>query len=225
MKGKFWLALGAALGGIVMARAGKGQAFDVGEVAGIESLRIDGQPYFFGFSFSADHVVSPLFADAESMATYATTHLTQRDGRKDHAFWLDMARDSLVESSLSDLAGTTLDLRHLRRDLAGLHRDATTPRALPGLSMPSHLIYLLESNCEWPAEDRPAAVTAAANRLGLDMDDTSGWLELTTSHLSAASELPRGASFGDAATVYLWYLDTLLLHPRHDWSKELRLTP
>ncbi|MBO9717983.1 MAG: hypothetical protein J7507_14580 [Pseudoxanthomonas sp.] len=186
-------------------------------------MRIDGQIYFFGFSYGGDLVVSPLHADAESMATYAAAHLRQRDGRKDQAFWLTQAQESLQESGLSDRAGTMLDLHRLRRDLAGLRRDRATVRALPGLEVPSHLIYLLEANCAWPAEEWPAGLAASAKRLGLDLDDTSGWLEGATAILAGDVAIPRGANFSDAASVYLWYLDRLLLHQRHDWSKELKL--
>jgi hypothetical protein len=209
--------------GALCAQAAAQRPYDAKVVGGIEPVRIDGQQYFFGYSFRMDQVLTPLFADAESAAAYATTHLAQRDGRKDKAFWLAQARETLDDPQLSDRDGTVLDLSGVRRDLASLRSDPKTLRILPGLDAPAYLIYLLEMNCQWPDEPQPARVTAAAKRLGLDMDDTSGWLEYATYYLTGREAIPRRASFNDAASVYLWYLDTLLVHQRYDWSKELGL--
>lgn len=212
-------------GNALLAQTSAASPFDSADVGGIEPIQIDGRQYFFGFDFSADRVLTPLFPDAQAVATYATTHLRQRDGRKDQAFWVAQAHDALDYPQLTDRAGSMLDLRDFRRDLGELRRDSKTRRRLAGLDAPDHLLYLLETNCVWPEEGPPARVIASAKRLGLDLDDTSGWLESTTSFLSGDVAIPGRATFGDAASVYLWYLDTLLVHQRHDWSKELRLTP
>src|SRR6187401_3292868 len=48
-------------------------------VGGIESITIDGKRYWFGFSFSADAVLSPLIDDPKVMAQFASDYMLQRD--------------------------------------------------------------------------------------------------------------------------------------------------
>lgn len=192
-------------------------------VGGIESITVDGKRYFFGYSHRNDRVLTPLFASEDAMAEHAVTHLAQTDGRQDRAFWVEMVKDAVGNSSLSDPEGQAIALAPLKAAVAGLRGDLDTARPLPGLAMPEHLYYLLEMNSQWPDEPTPVAVEQAAQRLGLEADDTSPWLEVSTAVLGGTMPLPKGAQFKDAAAVYLWYFDSLVGYQRHGWSATLGL--
>lgn len=196
---------------------------DANTVGGIESITIDGKRYFFGYQYRDDHVLTPLFASEDAIAAYALSHITQTDGRHDHAFWVAMAKTAIGESGLTDAEGQAIALAPLKAAIAELRRDTKTARPVPGLVMPEHLYYLLEMNCDWPDEPIPAAVVQAAQRLGLEADDTSPWMEISSGALTGTTPLPKGAQFQDAAAVYLWYFDRLAGHQRHGWSRALGL--
>ncbi|NUO76865.1 MAG: hypothetical protein HOQ32_12725 [Lysobacter sp.] len=197
--------------------------FSAGAVGGIESITVDGRRYFFGYSHRDDRVLTPLFDSEGAIAEHAASHMAQTDGRHDAAFWSGMAKAAISESELTDAQGQSIALAPLKAAVAELRRDPTTARPLSGIVLPEHLYYLLEMNCDWPDEDVPAPVVQAARRLGLDDDDTSPWMEISGGVLSGAMPLPKGATFQDAATVYLWYLDSLVGHQRYGWSASLEL--
>ncbi|MEO7200531.1 MAG: hypothetical protein ABIY56_10005 [Dokdonella sp.] len=194
-------------------------------IGGIEPITLDGRQHFFGFSFSDDRVLTPLFPSAELAAEYAVVHLAQRDGAHGKQYWLDQARNSLLDPSLADSTELTVSLKPLKADLLELQQDQTTPRTLQDLAVPKYLAYLLETNCDWPDSPVPANVEAAAVRLGLEADDMNPWLEESSSILSGKSGIPAGASFHDAATVFIWYFGTLVEHQQHNWSEHLGLVP
>lgn len=196
--------------------------FSAGAVGGIESIAVDGRRYFFGYSHRDDRVLTPLFGSEGAIAEHAATHMAQTDGRHDPAFWAGMAKAAISESELTDAQGQSIALAPLKAAVAELRRDPNTARPLPGIVLPEHLHYLLETNCDWPDEDVPATVVQAARRLGLDADDTSPWMEISGGVLSGAMPLTKGAAFQDAAAVYLWYLDSLVGHQRHGWSASLQ---
>lgn len=196
---------------------------DANTVGGIESITVDGKRYFFGFSYRSDLVLSPLMASEDAMADYALAHITQTDGRHDHAFWVAMAQASIRESGLTDTPGQSIALAPLKAAVAELRRDPVTVRKLLGLAMPEHLYYLLYTNCVWPDEPTPPAVEQAALRLGLEADDISPWMEESAAALTGATPLPKGAEFQDAAMVYLWIYDEMVGHQRHGWAKALGL--
>lgn len=199
-------------------------SLDAGAVGGIESIVVDGRRYFFGYSHRDDRVLTPLFTREDAIAEHAATHMAQTDGRHDAAFWSGMAHRAIAESDLTDAQGQVIALAPLKAAVADLRRDTATVRALSGIVLPEHLYYLLEVNSEWPDGDPSPAVVQAAQRLGLEADDTSGWMEISAGVLSGATPLPKGAEFRDAAAVYLWYFDRLVGHQRHGWSASLRLS-
>jgi hypothetical protein len=192
-------------------------------VGGIETIEVDGTRYWFGFSYSADRNLSPLFTDAKSMAAFAATHMAQRDGAHDEAFWLTQAQEAVDDSSLSDDEGRVLALAGLREAIGQLRGDAEHARAIPGLVVPPHLYYLLLANAEWGEAEPSAAVKASAVRIGLEADDVSPWLDEPAAMLGGQTPLPVGATFSDAAAVYLWYWDTLRAGQQHGWRERLAL--
>ncbi len=194
-------------------------------VGGLEPISVDGKQYFFAYNFTSDRVLTPLFPSDEAAADYAASHLVQRDGRHDRNYWIQQARDALRDPSLTDPPGQAVSLKPFRDALRNLRQDKTTGRTLPDLVIPEYLGYLLEMNCEWPDTPIPAEIEQAAVRLGLAADDTSPWLEESTSILTGKSATPSEGTFQDAASVFIWYFDTLLRNQRHGWSHQLGLTP
>jgi hypothetical protein len=169
-------------------------------------------------------VLSPLFPTAELAAEYAEQHMSQTDGRKDRAFWLAQATETAVDPSLTDAEGQRVELSKLKSAVTDLRGDRQTARAIAGVAVPSYLGGLLESNCDWAELSPPAEVVRAAVRLGLEGDDMSPWLDESAAIIRGEAPLRDGASFEDAATVYLWYFDSLVTGQRHDWSMVLGLS-
>ena len=191
-------------------------------IGGIESISIDGQRYYFGFSYSSDEVLSPLFDDAGAIASYAASHMSQRDGDHDAAYWLESAEHSIDESGLCDDDGRLIDAAALAKIIQEVRSLSGTGEPVRTLILNSHLTYLLHAACDWPDVSPPVEVQAAVTTLGLEVDDISSWLEESTGMLSGQQDLPRGASYRGAAVVFLWYWDTLTGHLRHGWDKHFR---
>lgn len=192
-------------------------------IGGIEPVAIDGRQYFFGFQHTEDRVMTPLFDSADSAAEYAAAHLAQRDGKHDKAFWLEQANESLHDPSITDPEGQSIALAPIKAAIADLKRDPSKIRSHPDFAIPTYLGYLLTMNCEWPDEPAPQEVEDAVVRLGMEIDDTSPWLDETSLMLSGEQAYPDGASPSDAALVFMWCWETLVAHQRHGWSRELGL--
>ncbi|MFF7245023.1 hypothetical protein ACFZBU_14120 [Embleya sp. NPDC008237] len=130
----------------------------VGHVAGIESLVLDGQRYFFGFDGRSDMVVSPLIDDPDTMAAFASEHIRQIDGRHEPDYWADLVAWAVHGSDLvAKDADREFDTARLRAELP-----------LPG----SHVLYLLDAVAGWDESlSKPAEVERAYTRLGFDEED------------------------------------------------------
>jgi hypothetical protein len=125
-----------------------------GHIGGIESLVLDDVRYFFGFSPNSDLVVSPLIADMEEMARFASRHMEQMDGLHDEAYWLQEASYAIEESELcSTPEERTFTSDALANFVAGLQQAVKTDSIVPGLSLESHLLYLLDAAGGWEAQN------------------------------------------------------------------------
>ena len=189
-------------------------------VAGIESIQLDGRWWYFGFA--DDFVVSPLMDDIDAMAAYAARHLRQVEGPIDASAWRVLAEESQADSHLAS------SLQERTIDLAGLHAALARLRAAPGpipeLVQAGHLHYLLMSNTgDQDFPDPPPHVRDALVRLGFELDDPSGSFELGLEILDGARALPEGASLQDAATCVLWLWDALIDLQGWDWAVTLGL--
>jgi hypothetical protein len=189
-------------------------------IGGIEALNVDGKQFFYGFSYRADRVLTPLFESPGEMASYATARMRQQDGTQDSDFWVAAAREALIESSLAEPADLVVRLDPLR---AAIRRLRTAPSEDAQLIVPSHVSYLLNMNAEWPDSDPPVSVAEAAVRIGLESDDISPWLDESAAMIRGDQPFPEGGTHADAARVFLWYWDTLVGHQRHGWAERLRL--
>lgn len=189
-------------------------------VAGIESIQLDGRWWYFGFA--DDFVVSPLMDDIDAMAAYAARHLRQLEGPIDASAWRVLAEESRADSHLaSSLEDRTIDLAGLRAALARLR---VAPGPVPELVRAGHLHYLLMSNTgDQDFPDPPPHVRDALGRLGFELDDPSGSFELGQEILDGARALPEGASLQDAATCVLWLWGALIDLQGWDWAETLGL--
>lgn len=125
-----------------------------GHIGGIESLVLDDVRYFFGFSPKSDLVVSPLIADMEEMARFASRYMEQMDGVHDEAYWLELVSYSIDDSELcSTPEERTFTSDALGNFIAGLQQAVKTNAIVPGLSLEYHLLYLLESASGWDDGD------------------------------------------------------------------------
>ncbi len=69
-------------------------------VGGIESLSIGGKRYWFGYSYQADAVLSPLIDDPTVMAQFASDHMLQTDGPHAPDYWDEQIEMAVSQSSL-----------------------------------------------------------------------------------------------------------------------------
>lgn len=188
-------------------------------VAGIESIQLNGRWWYFGFA--DDLVMSPLMDDIDAMAAYAARHLRQVQGLIDASAWRVIAEHSRADSHLASLGERMIDLAGLHAALARLR---AAPGPVPELVQAGHLHYLMMSNTgDQDFPDPPPRVRDAFDRLGLGLDDPSGSFELGLEMLGGSRALPEGASLQDAAGSVLWLWDALIDLQGWDWAVTLGL--
>jgi hypothetical protein len=203
--------------------AGVASLFDPlpANVAGIESIQLDGRWWYFGFA--DDVVMSPLMGDIDAMAAFAARYLRQVERAIDASAWRALAEASQSESDLAPQELRVIDLTGLRAALARLRAE---PGPVPELVQATHLHYLLMSNTgDQDFPDPPPQVRDAFVRLGFELDDPSGSFELGLEILAGTRALPEGASLQDAASVVLWLWDALVELQSWDWALTLGLRP
>ncbi len=144
-------------------------------IGGIEPIMIDGEQYFFAYSFDNDRIISPLLKGKEAAVKFAEDNLRQSDGSGGAAYWLSAIEASLSDPSLTDAPGQQVPLKAIKADIESLRRDPTTPRALPSLAPEGYLWYLTSINGEWPDAPAPKPIETAAGKLGLSQEDHGTW--------------------------------------------------
>ncbi|RVW07628.1 hypothetical protein EGT67_21260 [Prescottella agglutinans] len=122
---------------------------DYRHVGGIESIEVDGARYFFGYDYSEDLVLSPLIDDRELMSVFAETHMEQRDGLHDRAYWRDLVDGSLEDSGLAEPESCSFESDQLRSIVTSLKSIAETGVPVPEFDYPYHLRFLLSSAGRW----------------------------------------------------------------------------
>lgn len=122
---------------------------DYRHIGGIESIEIDGTRYFFGYDYSEDLVLSPLINDNELMSVFAETHMEQRDGLHDRAYWRDLVDGSPESSGLADPESCSFESEQLRLIVISLRNVAETGVPVPDFQYPYHLRFLLSSAGQW----------------------------------------------------------------------------
>lgn len=119
-------------------------------VGGIESLTIAGKRYWFGFSYKADAVLSPLIDDRRVMAQFGSDYMLQTDGAHPPEYWDKLVVLATSESALSSKPGTSAFSGSEIRDLVQLVSEAKrTSAPVAGLHLPTDLSYLLDATSHW----------------------------------------------------------------------------
>lgn len=170
-----------------------------GSVGGIESIVLDGVTYYFGFDYRMDLVVSPLIADINIMARFASQYMEQLDGLHDVPYWLEVAGyDSQLCSNVQSRTFTT---RELVATMASLRDAQERNAAVPDLAVKYHLRYLLASVGGW-AEDEDLFDAADEN----------------IAYLRGEEPLPAGTSFAEIAQDLQAHLRDLMDSVPENWS-------
>lgn len=125
----------------------------IGHVGGIECLVIDEKIYYFGFDFGSDLVVSPMIEHIEVMAEFAHHYMVQRDGVHDAKYWLQLAKNSINNSSLTSLRSRIVDTSQLRSTAELIEKAAKEGSVLGEIAVEYHLLYLLGAAGGWQGPD------------------------------------------------------------------------
>lgn len=191
-------------------------------VAGIEAVVIDGKLHYYGYSYSADEVVSPLFPTAESMTTYAAKYLLQSDGKHPAHYWMELAQEA---AKSSDLFGDVPHVRTADFDAIGVGLQAA---ALQGTTV-DHVqpcIFMRDILVPLAREDLGAQAWAAAadvlekndlDSSSLGSNDAQEFLNRVFREESEYSQV----SVQDAAILALAYLKAVQLHAEDGWRELL----
>ena len=141
-------------------------------MGGIEYIVVDGVTWLFGFNYSDDLVLSPLFDEPHEMAAFAAAHMRQLtrggpDVVHDAAYWAELIEDSEGESGLADPENCVFTPEALQALPAWTGSVRDSNRIAAPLAFEYHLSYLLNAAI---GEDRTVELTALQelDRLGLD---------------------------------------------------------
>jgi hypothetical protein len=184
-------------------------------IGGIESLSIGAKRYWFGYSYKADAVLSPLIDDAKVMAQFASDHMLQTDGAHPPEYWEELVEEARNGSSLSngpsDSMHTGDEVRKVRKVLTEA-RKRNAPAGACELS--DHLVGLLEatSGDHWP-ESEDDELRSAFESLTPQKSCLSGALSV----VSGLNPPPPGTTFTDALDVVADCIEHLRRTTPENW--------
>lgn len=179
--------------------------------AGIEAVRIDGELHFYGYSHSEDSVMSPLFANAEQMANFATANLSQMDGEHEQKYWLELASYAAEESELfEDVCEiTTKDMELLNDLLNQAESTGKIQKNIPELSFVENVV--LELQHENLKEEVFIEYIPLAKQLGLD--EICGLI----SHISGQETHFKGSDIRGSAKLVRIFIQQILKQSDDSW--------
>jgi hypothetical protein len=199
-----------------------------GYVGGIEYIVVDGVTWLFGFSYSDDLVLSPLFDEPHEMAAFAAAHMRQLtrggpDVVHDAAYWAELIEESEGESGLADPENCVFTPEALQALPAWTGSVRDSNRIAAPLAFEYHLSYLLNAAI---GEDRTVELTALQelDRLGLDYQpDEVGTqcLHELVAMATGEDELPESASPRDLAVALQDSVDATLKALPANWGAVL----
>lgn len=174
-----------------------------GHVGAIEAVTLDGTMYFFGFDFGSDLVLSPLMADIDLAARFASRHMTQRDGAHDEAYWRELAGYAIEGSELaSEPADRTFSTESLAAAIASLARVRREGTAEPGFTIEYHLRYLLGAAGGWEVPEEAG------------VEDADEWIDV----ISGDKPPAEGTTLADIAGRLQAQLNALVDTAPGNWS-------
>lgn len=174
-----------------------------GHVGAIEAVTLDGTMYFFGFDFSSDLVLSPLIADIDLAARFASQHMTQRDGTHDEAYWRELAGYAVEGSELATKEESrTFSTESLAAAIASLARVRREGTVEPGFAIEYHLRYLLGAAGGWEVPEEAGT------------EDADEWIDV----ISGNEPLAEGTTVTDIAGRLQAHLSALVDTAPGNWS-------
>jgi hypothetical protein len=199
-----------------------------GYVGGIEYIIVEGVTWLFGFSYSDDLVLSPLFDEPDDMAEFAAAHMRQlkRNGpdvAHDAAYWRELIEESEGESGLADPENCSFTLEALQALPAWTGSVRDSNRIAAPLAFEYHLSYLLNAAV---GEDRTIELSAVEEieRLGVDYQPDQVGTQCLHELLGLATgedELPESASPRDLAVALQDCVDATLKALPANWATVL----
>lgn len=197
-----------------------------GFVGGIESIVLDGQVLYFGYSYSSDFVLSPLFSSVEDMAGYAQRNIQQKDGKHDLDYWRELVEEAAEESGLcEDEDSRTFSSNVLGAIPGRLRQMAERNAPDAGIRIDYHLLYLFDAaskSNDVADSDALRALTdlgnsAAGRRLGLEGQPRCSEISELLAVARGEADLPDGAGYRDVAVVVQGYLDVMVPDLIFNW--------
>lgn len=174
-----------------------------GHVGAIEAITLDGTMYFFGFDFGSDLVLSPLIADIDLAARFASRHMAQRDGMHDEAYWRELAGYAVEGSELaSDAESRTFSTASLADAIARLARVRREGTVEPGFAIEYHLRYLLGAAGGWEVPEEAGA------------EDADEWIDV----IAGNEPLAEGTTLAGIAGRLQAHLNALVDTAPGNWS-------
>lgn len=193
-------------------------------VGGIESITIAGKRYWFGFSFSADAVLSPLIDDPKVMAQFASDYMLQQDvehaERREIAcppeYWDKLVEEAIHRSALtnSERDYTGRELSELRARLEEARRTARSVELPP--SSITHLRDLLGVTGDWDGAPEDPELEDALNGVG-----AGDWFEGALSVVSGVTPPPPGTTFANVVNVLIAQLEHWRSATPENWKSLL----
>lgn len=176
-------------------------------VGGIESIVVAGKRYWFGFSYKADAVLSPLIGDERVMAQFGSDYLLQTDGAHPPEFWLDLVQKAV---QLSDLTGddaaarlfTGFEVRDALREVEAARREG---RPAKGVELPGHLTYLFHAATEAIEEVGPFPCAGKWEQAYKQLDNYGNCRDGALKVIDGTVAPPTGTDYDDALEVMSQY--------------------
>jgi len=189
-----------------------------GAIGGIESITIGGKRYWFGFSYQADAVLSPLLDEQRAMAHFASEHMRQRDGAHPPSYWEPLVAAAVEESELSAEPGSRDFSGREVREVLELVAEARRQGGPVGVAeLPQHLTYLMGAAATgedaW-FDGAEGPVKRAFESLIANESCLTGALSV----MSGKHPPPSGVTFTDALEV----VAAQLAHWRHTTPENWR---
>jgi hypothetical protein len=173
----------------------------VDEVGGIESITIGGKRYWFGYSYEADMVLSPLIDDRRVMAQFGSDFMLQRDGAHPPEYWDELVASAVNLSELASDPGerdfTGVEIRDALREVEAARREK---RPAKDLKLSTYLAELLDETNAVRTE-LPGACATDAGVAIRRLDKHDDCLRAALKVVSGKTAPPGEATLDDAFEI------------------------
>jgi hypothetical protein len=187
-------------------------------VGGVESLTIAGKRYWFGFSYRADTVLSPLIDDARVMAQFGSDYLLQTTGAQPPEYWEGLVKTAVDLSDLDSDPGARDFTGHELSDVL-LEIEAAKREHRPArLTLPAHLLYLTDATLKFIEDRRGPFPCAGKWERAIKALDSQGYcLDGALKVVSGRADPPPGTDYEDALAIVADYVDYWRRNAPENW--------